>query len=128
MRAERIVVTAGGRERRSDALADGVQVDAMQSWREPVDVDVQVQTAGRILGELRPADGRSTAVDDRGVRVRRATGSNASDRPQKGRHGHDRKSEADWPPRKPGHDPIHIASSGITYRDIYANRHAVSRP
>ena len=72
--AERVVVAAGRRERRTDALADRMQVDPVEAGRQPLDLDVDVELAGGVLGEPRPADRLHRPIDEAGVGVDRAAG------------------------------------------------------
>jgi hypothetical protein len=72
--AQWVVVTAGRRERRAGALADGMEMDTVPAGRQPGDLDVEVELAIGVLGEASPADGLPGRVDQAGTGMVRAPG------------------------------------------------------
>jgi hypothetical protein len=55
-------------------------MDAMKTGRQPLDLDVDVETAIGVFNKPRPTDGRARTIDDRCACVPGPTGSHGTNR------------------------------------------------
>ena len=92
--AQRIVMPTRRGERGTDALGDGMQMDPVEARHESLDVDIDVHTTGCVLGELRRANRRTRAVDDRCRCVAGTAGSDRADGQDQGRDSCEGTDEA----------------------------------
>src|SRR6185312_3620223 len=82
-------MTAGGREARPDTAPDRVEVDAVATRRQSIDLDDEMEATGLILDESSPPDRGTRSIDQPGRGVRRTGCRDGADREAEQRRDHE---------------------------------------